>query len=262
MRKRLLYLFINSRYSQESGYSYLVNNSRAFWSFDGSGAITTVSDLTGNGYNLNVVASPFNHTGVNYFEFRDLNNTTRGILRLVNEGGPMIPSGNSSLLHGDHEFHIVCAGWIFSFISLFGTYNFSSSRNYDAYIDANGKFIFRLSSSVYTSTNKIYRGTGSSLRRYRNKTYFRVVVNFTNDTVRLFVNGGEMPITLTSGSGISSLLPTFYDMFGPFAIGAANNGNSSASQPATYFNDTYACAITDLLSISDSKSVTEYFCGL
>lgn len=257
----IFHALLSSSVAQASGYSFLTENARAFWSFNGSGAITTVSDLTGNGYNLNVVASPFNHTGVDYFEFRDLNNTTRGVLRLVNEGGPLLPSGNSSLLHNDHEFHIVCAGWIFSFISLFGTYNFSSFRNYDAYIDANGKFIFRLSSSVYTSTNKIYRGTGSSLRRYRNKTYFRVVVDFTNDTVRLFVNGGEAPMTLTSG-GISSLSPNFYDMFGPFAIGAANNGNSSASQPATYFNDTYACAVTDLLSSSDAKLVTQYMCGL
>lgn len=217
-------------------------------------AITTITDKTGNGYDLKVNASPFTSFSLDYFEWRNFSNETRNVPRIFNEGCPMIEAGNSSLFHGDHEFHIMCGGRQFSTQDLWGTKGFSTAaRNHSGQIDINGKLVVTLGGSVYTSDVALFRSnSGSSIRRYSNKTYYRTTVDFTNDIFKAFVNGGEVPMTLTSGSGISSLSPTFYDMYGPFCLGSANDNNNSVGQ-VTYFNDVFFARVFKRI-LTDSEA--------
>jgi len=204
-------------------------------------------DKTGNGYNLTGTASPFSYTPVT-FEYRDLDNSTRNVNRATLSNAAFIPAGNSSLFHNDHELHYVFAGRMFSTNYIFGTYGGTNARTYAGYIDNNGKINITMLGSLYRTTNAIFRGIGSDLRRVKNKTYLRLRVDFTNDELRLWINGGEVPLTLISGSGISSMSPTGYDQsIYPFPFGAANNANSSVGI-GEYYTDSFYAAITDLLS--------------
>lgn len=239
---------------QVLGYEYLVSNARAFWDFKNVSS-NGYEDLTGNGYDLNGVASPLSFTVVP-FEYRDVDNTTRNIARVTLSDAPMLATGNQALFHNDHELHFSFCGRVFSNKYLLGTYGGTSARTYTIYIDNNGDLIISLLGSVYTTTNAIFRGTGSDLRRAMNRTYIRLRVDFTNDLLRLWVNGGEVPLTLTSGSGISSMSPTGFsqDIY-PFPFGAGNNINSTVGV-ATYYTDCFYAAVTELLSTSNFYNVS------
>lgn len=231
---------------------FFLNNARSYWNFENL-SNNSYSDLTGNGYNLSGTPKSFT---LNSFNYRDLDNTTKNIVRVELNDAPLLPIGNQALFHNDHEIHITAAGRIFTEKYFFGNYSVANSRVYALNIDINGYVVIRLLGSVYTSTNKLFRGTGSSLRRPINKTYFRLRVDFTNDELRLWVNGGEVPMTLTSGSGISSMSPTDFDQSTlPFPFGAGNYGSDIGATP--YYTDVFRAAVTDLLSTEQFYTVSK-----
>jgi hypothetical protein len=265
MNKRLLnianaIILQNKHRAVDPTEQFLIDNARVFWKFNGIGEITTQSDLTGNGWDLTPTQSPFDFSGVEYYDYRFADYSRKGVYR-AELNGLFLPQPHNTLLRQSHEFHIVVAGYLFNDIYLAGVAN--STTVYALYIDTSGRLVLRCrfsssGESIVRTVNGIVYGTGSQGRRFYAPMHIRTQVDFENDTFRVWVNGGEFATELVSGVAISSWNPTYYVGGFPFAIGSYNSGNSVVGQ-ATYYRDVFYCAVTDILNNSDAWDVTKYF---
>jgi len=223
------------------------------------GTLTQIVDTKESGRNL-VTSGGLWNFDIDKYNYRYPDNTTRNCYHSLDDFVYLPAGHDSTLFRGDHEFHIVLSGRMFSQQFFFGVN--VSTQVYYLNVETSGKIRFTCrfggANTVIESDAAVLYGTGAQLRRAFAKTYIRIQINFTNDTFKLFVNGGLVPTSVISGNAISTWQSNYYTGTNAFAVGHYNNNNSLTVGLATYFRDVFYSGVSDILTESQAIKVSKY----
>lgn len=244
----------------DQGQNYLINSARAYWDFRGNGQCISVPDLTSNGHNLMSTTSPFSQT-FNYYTYTFWNGSQRQIVRAF-DYGPFLPAGNQSLFHNDFEFHLVLSGRKFQTNSLAGVDGFTSNNNFALSFDGSGGGYLTFTLN-FGGSDTVIKVTDPILEAGSTKTcwpmvYIRCQIDFTNDTFRVWINGGEVATTFVSGTAISSWGQTSFTQSGAYGFGVKNHAGV-VSGSSVYYNDLFHAAFTDKLNNEQAYNIAKFF---
>lgn len=242
---------------------FIQQNARAAWNFNQTGTITTVPDITGNGYDLTGVTGAFNFPSQQFSEYRFAkDNSTKNVYKAYDKG-LYLPGGHGALFQANHETHIVVEGRSFgTIVSLFGVSN--STRRYRMYINnTTGNLHFETrwgaGTTDFISTSPLI--VAGDLRKAYSKLYIRLQIDFDANTVKIWVNGALIPMTL-SGYAIANWSPTYYTGVDPFGIGADNTNNNGTAGSTLAYRTVHEAFITDILTQDEADLIEAEMMGV
>jgi len=261
-KKQMFYALMSSSISNPAR-EFIQQNARAAWNFNQTGTITTVPDITGNGYDLTGVTGAFNFPSQQFSEYRFAkDNSTKNVYKAYDKA-LYIPAGHGALFHNNHETHIVVEGRSFgTTVQLFGVTN--STRRYRMYINnTTGNLHFETrwgaASSDLISTSPII--VAGNLRKPYSKLYIRLQIDFDANTVKVWVNGALIPMTL-SGYAIANWSPTYYPGTDPFGIGGDNVNNNGTTGSNEAYRTVHEAFVTDILTDEEAELIEEEMIGV
>lgn len=244
--------------SEHPTLKFLKENARALWTMEDG------IDKTGNGYDLVGDTGVFTGGSVqvpNYKTFQSFDGRTTPVAYCTSGNIPLLPAGHATLLQGDHEFHFMTnSSYYFSTQYLFGV---SVGVNlYFLNVTNDGKLTFTIRSRVnfttsVTTVDPHWTGVGSDDRRNIAQKYIRLRIDYTLNTIEMWINGGKVALTSPSDS-VVNWDPTYFSGANPFAIGSANVNNTTSNFQSTFFRNVGFCAVTDLLTSIEADAVTDY----
>lgn len=251
------------------GLTYLTNNAKAAWDFTGitgnpyDNAPASLPDFTGNGFGLNnnagaltpklgvAVEGAITHSFISIYTPSGINNGYFSDLPATN------------LYNSDFEIHTlfkVGDGNPAADYSIWGL-NDGAAKRFLVFITATGtiKIQINLNGAVQSfieTDNPVFSNNSSNL------TYLRLVCDFTNDVVKIIVNGEDLAVTVT-GSAISNINPANFNS----GLTGSAIGTSMRSATAFSFNQNSYCgvfkaAVTPILSNENNLKVGAWMSAL
>ena len=236
------------------GDAFLTSNAktRSYWDFTSlSGsegdAITSVSDLRGNGWTLGNFSGSATPLVGNIQSGTTLIKTLHSYTASGFESGLVGTGAATNLLINSVEVHLLVNlfdGRPSSFLYLFGCSNggtqyfrlgVNASGNLTLEYAAAGAGLTTLSSSGYALPNGL---TGVTL--------IRLVCNFTTDVISGMINGVPITFSVGSGNAISSWNPALWVC--SKGIGVGGHWDSSFTNDTGATKHTLKCAVTDLIT--------------
>lgn len=243
------------------GLTYLQSNAKAAWDFTSLGtqpyenAPATVSDISGNGFNLNTNSGAFTPKtglileGANTHTFASIY-TPSGI-----KNAYRTDLGSANLYNSDFEVHLLFKTgdgrpsgdhWIYGL-------NGGAARRFYIQILTTGaiRVVYNLNGAV---TSTVTTNSPVFLDGPTDLTYLRLVSDFTSDSVTIYIDGQEIAATVT-GSPISDINPAAFTAPDPNGIGTVMTGATTfATNPIVYCG-VVKNAITDLLTDTQALQV-------
>lgn len=236
------------------GDAFLTSNAktRSYWDFTAlSGsegdAITSVSDLRGNGWTLGNFSGSATPLVGNIQSGTTLIKTLHSYTPSGTESGLVGTGAATNLLKNSVEVHLLVNlfdGRPSSSLYLFGCANggtqyfrlgVNTSGNLTLEYAAAGAGLTTLSSSGYALPNGL---TGVTL--------IRLVCNFTTDVISGMINGVPITFSVGSGNAISSWNPALWVC--SQGIGIGGHWDSAFTNDAGVTKHTLKCAVTDLIT--------------
>jgi len=246
-----------------SGYTVVKNNARGAWDFTRMGkkyleTKDTVLDFSGNGKNAFRSGTTFNPIvmetmveGWGSITSAACENTNATKKCYVSDGAC------TNFLNSDFEVHITMSfqdGRIGSQY-FYGISN-GLTKHFTASISSTGtiKLNINLNGSSFSDFESAYalndKITGS--------VYIRIRCDFTNDILKVYVNGIETPMTLLSGNSFDLINPSgFANAYG-VGIGGTRTGSTSI-QSGNGNLLVYKAAVTGLLTDIQALQAANWF---
>lgn len=248
------------------GDTFLTSNAktRAYWNFttqltgvEGA-AITSVSDLRGNGWtlsNFSGAATPVEgkiQVGLN--EVTTLNAFTPP----GTESALVGTTASTNLLKNSVEVHLlvnIFDGVPSGTLYLFGAGN-GATQNFRVGVNTSGNLKLEYAASgagvstLTSSGNALINGlTGITL--------IRLICDFSTDVISGFVNGVPVTFSLTSGNAISTWNPANWVC--SKGVGVGGHWDSVFSDDGSVNKHILKCAVTDLITPDESIQVAASF---
>lgn len=255
-----------SKPSDNQGYTYLINNAKVGWLFEGiSGsegdAITSVASIAGTSNALTNNAGGLSPK----LGFTQIETSLYSGLRASTASGTSpkeaMISTNQPDTYFQTDFEVDIS---FNLIDgqgsscyLLGVANGGTQR-FDVAVDASGNIVIRIGAAAALST---FTGTGNAIsNNYTGLVYLRVRADFTTDVLSISVNGVPLSVALTSGGAFSTIVPANFS-FGvrKLGVGGSWDGAFTADGLTKIIHKLF---ITPLKSASNALYVSEYMTQL
>ncbi len=245
------------------GYAVVKANARAAWDFTRMRkrlyeTKDTVIDFSGNGRNAFRSGTTFNPMVVETMIFGGGSITAAACENSnVTKNCYVQDGAATNLFNTDFETHITLSlqdGQIGSQY-VFGLNNGAGKRMY-LYVVSTGKI--RLALTLAGSTVSEWESTYAFQNNTTGAHYIRLRCDFTNDVLKMYVDGVETTLTLLSGDAFNLINPSGFTNTWGTAIGGTRTG-STAIQSGNGNMLIYKAAVTPLLTNNQSLKAANWF---